>query len=106
MLNPDPHLFSALGDETRLALLAGLAGGPMSTTELARDLPLSRQAVRKHLDVLGRVGLVHDARVGRRRLWSVDPRPLQAIGQWADAYRRQWESRFVKLQHLLDQEDR
>lgn len=103
---PDPRLFAALGDPLRLALVGRLGReGALPTTELARETGVTRQAVRKHLDVLARVGLVSDERRGRQRLWTLDPRPLGEVADWAAAYQAQWEARFDRLQHMLDEED-
>lgn len=91
------RVFFALGDETRLRLVALLcAGGVFSVSELTANTHISRQAVTKHLQVLAGAGLVQDLRIGRERLWQFDParldearRSLQAIGQqWEDALGR------------------
>jgi DNA-binding transcriptional ArsR family regulator len=99
---PDPSLFAALADPTRLELIERLLEVPSgSTTELAEGTGLTRQAVHKHLVVLEGVGLLSQERVGRRRLWSLDARPLRALRDWSDHLRAVWEARFDKLDRLL-----
>src|SRR5262245_60898119 len=71
-------LFAALGDETRLHLVAILcAGGAMSITQLTAGTHITRQAVTKHLQVLAEAGLVHDIKVGRERMWQFEPTQLE-----------------------------
>lgn len=101
---PDPEVFAALGDSTRLSLFALLAEGPpRSTTALAAETEITRQGVRKHLDVLADAGLVHGVREGRERLWSADPRPLHAVSAWLEGFRAVWEGRFDRLQAFLEE---
>lgn len=99
---PDSVVFAALADPTRLELVERLQSAqPLSTTQLAESLPISRQAVRKHLDVLAIAGLVHDHRQGRQRLWELDARPLREVRDWADSYRALWEARLDRLDAFL-----
>src|ERR1700691_5731787 len=71
-------IFAALGDETRLRLIALLCvGGAMSITQLTSGTAITRQAITKHLDVLAAAGLVRDLRVGRERLWEFEPTHLE-----------------------------
>lgn len=83
---PDPGaVFAALADPNRRYLLERLsARGPLSATDLAEDLPISRQAVVKHLSALAGAGLLTSDRRGREVLFSVEPAPLQAAGAWLD----------------------
>jgi DNA-binding transcriptional ArsR family regulator len=90
-------VFAALGDETRLSLVARLAKGPpQSLSQLAHGSTLTRQAITKHLRVLERAGVVYKARLGRESLFEFRPEPLQEVqwylervaGQWADALAR------------------
>lgn len=99
---PRAQVFAALADETRLALLGRLRGGPArSTTELASGTELSRQAVRKHLGVLAEAGLVRHRRLGRQRLWSLDAAPLRAVSVWSASYAAFWEARLDALDAFL-----
>ena len=71
-------IFAALGDETRLRLIAVLcAGGAMSIAQLTSGTEITRQAVTKHLQVLAEAGLVHDVKVGRERQWEFEPTQLE-----------------------------
>ncbi|MEN0061266.1 MAG: metalloregulator ArsR/SmtB family transcription factor [Myxococcota bacterium] len=99
---PDPELFSALADPTRLDLVERLLSVPsLSTTQLTKGTGLTRQAIHKHLTVLEGVGLVAQERVGRRRLWSLDARPLGLVRDWSNRLRAVWAARFDQLERLL-----
>lgn len=101
-LRPDPRVFAALADATRLSIVERLQDErACSTTRLAAGTGLSRQAVRKHLGVLADAGLVRDHRQGRERLWALDARPLRAVSVWAASYERMWEERLDRLDALL-----
>ncbi|MCB9762045.1 MAG: helix-turn-helix transcriptional regulator [Alphaproteobacteria bacterium] len=100
---PDPVVFAALADPTRLFLVEQLTDVPSrSTTQLVAGTGLSRQAVRKHLGVLAEAGLVRHHREGRTRLWQLDALPLRDVSEWAASYRRHWEQRLDRLEHYLD----
>ena len=85
-------MFEALADPTRRAVLRDVAEqGPRTATELAADLPVSRQAIAKHLAVLHGAGLVTSARTGRETLFTATAGPLAEAGQWLDRTGRAWE---------------
>lgn len=91
-------LFSALGDETRLALVSRLSGGqPMSIRSLTGGTRVTRQAVTKHLRVMERAGLLHSVRRGRERLWRVDRRRLEAASRHLGAIAGQWDKALARL---------
>src|SRR5947199_9459126 len=95
--------FSALADPTRRAILARLAAGEASVTELAKPFEMTLPAVSKHLKVLQRAGLV--AR-GRERQWRparLEAGPLKEIAEWAEQYRRFWEESYDRLDEYLDE---
>lgn len=93
--------FLALSDPTRRAMLARLAEGEASVTELAEPFALSQPAVSKHLRVLENAGLV-EARVdGQRRPRRLKPGPLDEVAQWIRTYRDIWEANFQRLDGLL-----
>jgi len=95
---PDPLVFAALGDATRLALFDRLHRyRSLSTTQLAEGVSMSRQAVRKHLGVLENAGLVSHQRHGRQRRWTVDPAPLEDAQAWITHIQEHWESRLDRL---------
>jgi len=99
--DPDA-IFAALADGTRRELLrAVVASGPCTATELAADRPITRQAVAKHLTVLGDAGLVTGRRDGREVRFHADPAPLAAASAWIDETGAAWDRRLGRLQKLL-----
>jgi len=96
-------LFAALGDETRLSLLLGLsAGGPRSIVRLRARHRVSRQAVTKHLEVLRDAGLVRSLRVGRERIWELEPRRLADAHACLDRISRQWDDALARLKAFVE----
>jgi DNA-binding transcriptional ArsR family regulator len=95
--------FAALADPTRRAILARLATGEASVTELAAPFDMSQPAISKHLKVLERAGLVSRGRDAQRRPRRIEARPLAEATQWLESYRRIWERRFRHLDTLLDE---
>lgn len=96
-------VFAALADPTRRHLVETLAAHPGSTaTGLAATLPISRQAVAKHLKLLGRAGLVSAKRSGREARFELDPAPLGDAAAWIGAVGAEWDSRLGALQRLLE----
>ncbi len=95
--------FAALADPTRRAILARLAAGEASVTELARPFAVSQPAISKHLKVLERAGLVARGREGQRRPRRLEAKPLAEATAWLERYRRFWERRFRRLDALLDE---
>ena len=93
--------FAALADPTRRAILARLAQGEASVTELAAPFEMSQPAISKHLKVLERAGLVSRGREAQRRPCRLEPEPLAAANAWLENYRRFWEGRFQQLDTLL-----
>lgn len=95
--------FAALADPTRRAILARLATGEASVTELARPFAMSQPAISKHLRVLERAGLISRRRAAQRRPRRLEPRPLAEATAWLEHYRRFWEGNFQRLDALLDE---
>jgi DNA-binding transcriptional ArsR family regulator len=93
--------FSALADPTRRAILARLAHGETSVTELARPFAMSGPAVTKHLKVLEKAGLISRGRTAQWRPARLEAAPLKAIADWLDDYRRHWEQSFDRLDDYL-----
>jgi DNA-binding transcriptional ArsR family regulator len=93
--------FAALADPTRRAILARLATGEASVTQLARPFAMSQPAISKHLKVLERAGLIARSRDAQRRPCRIVARPLADAGRWIERYRRFWESSFERLDTLL-----
>jgi len=99
-------LFAALGDETRLALVARLsADGPRSITRLTAGTAVTRQAITKHLHVLAATGLVHQHRRGRERLWRLDPARLDIAQKFLEHISSQWDTRLARLRNLVEDSD-
>jgi DNA-binding transcriptional ArsR family regulator len=95
-------VFAALADPTRRHLVEALAAnGGATATGLAAELPISRQAVAKHLAMLGRAGLVSQSRRGRESLFELDPRPLADAATWLNTVGAEWDTRLADLARLL-----
>jgi DNA-binding transcriptional ArsR family regulator len=91
-------LFAALGDETRLALVARLSGGgPLSIARLSAGSSVTRQAITKHLEVLAGAGLVRGTRRGRERVWALQPRRLDEARAYLDRVSRSWDEALARL---------
>ncbi len=95
--------FAALADPTRRAILARLALGEASVTELAAPFAMSQPAISKHLKVLERAGLVSRTRDAQRRPCRIEGKPLADASGWLEGYRRFWEASFQRLDVLLDE---
>ena len=95
--------FAALADPTRRAILARLASGEASVTELAQPFRMSQPAISKHLKVLERAGLVSRGRVAQRRPRRLVARPLAEANRWLERYREFWEGNFQQLDAVLDE---
>jgi DNA-binding transcriptional ArsR family regulator len=93
--------FAALADPTRRAILARLALGELSVTELAGPFEMSLAAVSKHLKVLERAGLIRRAREAQWRPCQLEARPLKDVAEWAEQYRRFWTESFDRLDDYL-----
>ena len=102
---PDPlsTTLSALADPTRRAILARLASGEATVTELAEPFPMSLPAVSKHLKVLQRAGLIARGREAQWRPCRLQPEPLKDIADWVEHYRRFWEESFDRLDDYLSE---
>jgi DNA-binding transcriptional ArsR family regulator len=96
-------LFAALADPTRRHLVERLAsGGSASATALAAELPISRQAVAKHLAALGGAGLVEGHRSGRETLYELRPQRLDEAADWIAAVGSEWDDRLARLRRLVE----
>ena len=93
--------FAALADPTRRAILARLASGECSVTELAEPFDMSLPAVSKHLRVLERAGLIARGREAQWRPCRLEARPLKQVADWAERYRHVWEARLDRLDDYL-----
>ncbi|WP_437566569.1 ArsR/SmtB family transcription factor [Sorangium sp. So ce542] len=95
--------FAALADPTRRAILARLASGEASVTELAKPFAMSQPAISKHLKVLERAGLISRGRDAQRRPCRIEVKPLADASGWLDNYRRFWEGSYERLDALLEE---
>jgi DNA-binding transcriptional ArsR family regulator len=95
--------FAALADPTRRAILARLASGESSVTELARPFDMTLPAVSKHLKVLARAGLIARGRDAQRRPCRLVAAPLRDVSNWVESYRRFWEESFDRLEAYLQE---
>jgi len=95
--------FGALADPTRRAILARLASGEASVTQLAEPFAMSMPAISKHLKVLERAGLIRRGREAQWRPCRLEAGPLQEIAGWIEHYRRFWEENFDRLDDYLQQ---
>lgn len=93
--------FAALADPTRRAILARLADGEATVTELATPFEMSLPAVSKHLKVLERAGLITRGRSAQWRPCRLDAAPLRDANEWLETYRQFWESSFDRLEEHL-----
>jgi DNA-binding transcriptional ArsR family regulator len=98
-------VFAALGDATRLRLIALLcAGGAASIAQLTAGTDVTRQAVTKHLQVLADAGLVRDIKLGRERFWEFDPLQLEEARHSLETISQQWDFALGKLKLALESE--
>ena len=96
-------IFAALGDETRLRLIAILcAGQAMSIAQLTSGTEITRQAVTKHLQVLADAGMVHDVKVGRERLWEFEPTQLEEARRSLEMIGQQWDQALNRLKMAVE----
>ena len=105
-MNPHHQLdatFAALADPTRRAILARLASGDASVSELARPSSMSQPAISKHLKVLERAGLISSGQEAQRRPRKLEAKPLADATKWLERYRRFWEGNYQRLDALLDE---
>ena len=96
-------IFAALGDQTRLTLIARLASGePCSIVQLTADSDLTRQAITKHLRVLEAAGLVRSVRAGRESRFELDPEPIAEIKSYLEQVSSQWDKTLSRLKAFVE----
>lgn len=97
------NIFAALGDSTRLALIARLCDGSQcSISELSTDSPLTRQAITKHLRVLEDAGVVSNRKSGRESIYTLDPKRLHDATAYIDVVSRQWDQALGRLKSFIE----
>ncbi|WP_407566054.1 ArsR/SmtB family transcription factor [Streptomyces sp. 184] len=100
-----PVVCAALGEPTRWEILTHLGEGPMSASALAKVMPVSRQAIGKHLDVLREVGLVESEQRGREVVYVAVGARLNALARELDRIGRSWETRLLRIKELAERPD-
>lgn len=102
MTDPQPVL-SVLADSTRRAVFERLTSqGPASATQLAAEMPVSRQAIAKHLSLLDSVGLVERTQKGRQMMYSARLGPLREVTEWLETVGAEWEARLDRLRQSFE----
>jgi len=97
-------VFAALGDKTRLLLVAKLADGrPCSISQLTRGSRLTRQAITKHLRALESAGVVHSARTGRESRFEFNPQPIVGLKEYLDLVSEQWDQALARLKTFVEE---
>ncbi len=98
-------MFSALGDATRMRLVARLCDeGPLSIARLSEGAGVSRQAITKHLQTLAGAGIVRGAHRGRERIWELKPKRLEKARRYLDQVSEQWDAAIERLRALVEEE--
>jgi len=102
--SPKSHaqVFAALGDETRLQLVARLCAGPMSITRLTAGSKVTRQAITKHLRVMEEAGLARGTRRGRESVWRLHRKRLEDTRYYLDLISRQWDQALGRLRAFVE----
>src|SRR5271170_6814959 len=100
---PRAPVFAALGDETRLMLVAKLSSGqPYSISQLTRGSRLTRQAITKHLRVLQNVGIVRNMRRGRESHFQFNPQPIRGMKEYLDSVSQKWDHALARLKSFVE----
>jgi DNA-binding transcriptional ArsR family regulator len=96
-------VFAALGDATRLRVIARLSvDGPLSITRLSEGATVTRQAITKHLQALSEAGLVRGQRHGRERIWQLEPRGLEMAQHYLEQISGQWDAAIGRLKAFVE----
>lgn len=99
-------MFAALGDTTRLALVRRLSTeGPLSITRLSEGSGMTRQAITRHLQALGKAGLVRDAKEGREHVFSLELKRLEVAREYIDQVSAQWDAAAARLKAFVERDD-
>jgi DNA-binding transcriptional ArsR family regulator len=100
------QVFAALGDPTRLKLVAVLcAGGAFSISHLTETTEISRQGVTKHLNVLAEAGVVRDVKMGRERLWQLEPGRIEEARRTLESIGREWDLTLARIKSFVEKND-
>lgn len=99
----DRDVFQALADPTRRAILTLLRHGSQPVGGIARDFPISRPAISRHLRILREADLVTEIKVGRNRLYELNAGPLKNVDDWLAHYRHMWQHQLRNLKRFVEQ---
>jgi DNA-binding transcriptional ArsR family regulator len=99
----DRDVFQALADPTRRAILTLLRQGSQPVGSIARDFPISRPAISRHLRILREAELVSEIRIGRNRLYELNAGPLRTVDDWLAHYRHMWQHQLRNLKRFVEQ---
>jgi DNA-binding transcriptional ArsR family regulator len=100
-------IFAALGDDTRLRMVARLCSeGPLSTAALTEVADMSRQAIAKHLRVLEGAGLLRSDRAGRERIWELETKRISEVRRHLEQISAQWDGALARLRRLVEREEK
>jgi DNA-binding transcriptional ArsR family regulator len=99
-------VFQALADPTRRAILGLLRQGSQPVGAIARDFPVSRPAISKHLRILREADLVSEIKVGRNRLYELNAAPLRSVDDWLAHYRHMWQHQLRNLKRFVEEKGR
>ena len=102
----DRDVFQALSDPTRRAILGMLRNGSQPVGSIARDFPISRPAISKHLRILREAELVTEIKVGRNRLYELNAAPLRSVDDWLAHYRHMWQHQLRNLKRYIEDKQR
>lgn len=102
----DPSIFAALADPIRRSLLVNLAeNSPRTATQLAKEYPITRQGILKHLTILETAGLVAVHQIGREKRYMLTPEPLSDLDQWIKDLSAKWDGRLLRLKMFVESEN-
>ena len=99
------NAFQAVADPTRRAVLDLLRQGSLPAGDIARRFPVSRPAISKHLRVLRGAELVREEKIGRQRMYHLNPRPLREIDGWIEQYRKFWQANLAGLKKFVEEQE-
>ena len=102
----DQDVFQALADPTRRAILSLLRQGSQPVGSIARDFPISRPAISRHLRILREAELVTEIKVGRNRLYELNAEPLKNVDDWLAHYRHMWQHQLRNLKRFVEEKER
>ena len=102
----DRAVFQALADPTRRAILGLLRQGSQPVGSIARDFPVSRPAISRHLRILREAELVSEIRVGRNRFYELNAAPLRTVDDWLAHYRHMWQHQLRNLKRYIEEKER